>query len=59
MPTGYHHESGIYSRHPHVDFSEVCKFFEALLPENFRGYLTVSRSSEVKQVFMVLLMVLN
>jgi len=49
----------IYSRHPYVVFSKVCKFFEALLPENFRAYLTVSRSSEVKQVFMVLLMALN
>jgi hypothetical protein len=49
----------IYSRHPHVDFSKVCEIFEALLPEDFRAYLTVCRSSEVKQAFLVLLMVLN
>jgi len=28
----------IYSRQPHVDFSKVCIFFEALLPE-FLGVL--------------------
>lgn len=28
----------IYSRNPHVNFSKVCKFFDALLPENFRAY---------------------
>jgi hypothetical protein len=49
----------IYSSHHHADFSKVCKFFEVMLPENFRAYLTVSRSLEVKQVFVVLLMVLN
>lgn len=49
----------ISSRHPYADFSKVCKFLEALLPENCRAYLTVSRSSELKQVFVVLLMALN